>query len=172
MSLEEALNRNSEAVEKQNSLLEKMLAKTGAAPSTKSDDGEGESKPATRGKGKGKAATKEADADNSGEGDGENSDDTALSHDDVKKQAGAWLGEFKADENDPETEARRAAIKTALGKLTNKEGATIADVPAAELPRVVAWLDKQKEKDNGFGKGRLTEKPGSKKADKSEDDEI
>ncbi len=152
MSLEEALNRNSDAVEKQNSLLEKMLAKAGVntAAAGKTDDaGEGDAPKKTRAT-KGKAAKEAEDA---GEGEGGEGDENTLSHDDVKKLAGAWLGEFKANEKDPETGARREAIKGALAKLVGKDGATIADVAAADLSRVVAWLDKQK------AKGRLTPEP-------------
>lgn len=157
MSLEAALLSLKESIDVQNGLLSKMLAKAGTASAPTEGDGEGKTT-TTRGKGKGKAAAKETETDTS-EGDG--NDDTGLSHDEVKKLAGTWLAEFKANESDPETAARRDAIKAALAKLVGKDGATIADVPAADLHRVVAWLDKQK------AKGRLTPEP----KDEAEDDD-
>ncbi|AEG53179.1 hypothetical protein [Sinorhizobium meliloti] len=161
MSLEAALLSLKESIDVQNGLLSKMLAKAGTASApTEGDEGK---TTATRGKGKGKTAAKEAETDTN---EGEGNDDTGLSHDEVKKLAGNWLAEFKANEKDPETEARRDAIKGALAKLTGKEKGTIADVPAADLHRVVAWLDKQK------AKGRLTPEPTDEDGSEEDGDEI
>lgn len=136
--------------------------------------GETEDKPAR------KPRAKKEDTKTEGEDDNTGSDENALTHDGVKAIAAAWLGEFAKNEKDPETQARKEKIKATLAAMAKKDGfaikdeakgATIADVPAAELHRVVAWMEKQKAADNGFGAGRLTEVPGSK-AETSGDEDI
>jgi hypothetical protein len=166
MSLEEIISKNTAAVEANNALLEKLVARameSGAVSNSAASD----DKP------KRNTRAKKTDTDESGDsgdsGDG-NSNEASVSADDVKKLVGEWLGEFKDDENDPETDARKAAIKEALKKLTKKDGAKLTDVPEADLPRVVAWLDKKKEADAGHGKGRLTEKPSADGGSSEEDD--
>ena len=61
MSLEEALNKNTAAVERHNELLEKMLAKGGSAPAAKTE--EKVEKPAASTKAKPAASTKAKPAD-------------------------------------------------------------------------------------------------------------
>lgn len=120
-----------------------------------------EEKPAAR-----KARAKKEDkAETSGDDDGDTGSTSGLTNDGVKKDIVApWLGEFINDE--AETNARKAKIKGALAKLVGKEGATVADIPVGELQRLVDWVAKQRETDNGHGKGRLT--APARKADEDE----
>lgn len=169
MSLEEALNKNTAVVEANNALLEKLIARAvdaGAVSGASASD----DKP----KRTSSRSTKKTDSDNSDAGDSNDGDtkSATVSADDVKTAVAAWLGEFKGDENDPETDARKAKIKEALAKLTKKDGAKITDVPADDLPRVMTWLDKQKAADNGHGVGRLTAKPDESDASENADDDI
>ncbi len=151
MSLEESLKLNTEALNRNSELLEKLVARAeGAAAAAKSAPAE--EKPAATRKKAEKTAEPAAEAEKSDEA-------PALTHDQVKAVLGPWIGEFKANEKDPETEARHRALRTALGKLTGKEDAKLPDVPVADLPRVLAWLDKKKAADEGHGVGRLTAKP-------------
>lgn len=144
-----------------------------AGKSTSSDDGEKPKR--TR---KTKAA--ETESDDTGETTGDDTDAPKLTNEGVKKTVADWLTEFAKDQKDGETQARKDKIKATLTAMQKKDGfkiadaekgATIADVPASELHRIIAWLDKQKEADNGFGKGRLTAAPGSEDTG-SDDDEI
>lgn len=172
MSLEEHLAANTAAITRNSELLEKLVARAeaaaagGAAASTTAAAD-------TKGKGKGKGAGAKADAESgSSEGGDAGNSAPSLTHAEVKQIVGNWLAEFKEDKSDPETDARRAAVKAALFKLTEKEGAQVTDVAPADLPRVIAWLDKKKEADTGHGKGRLTAKPEAEKpeADGGDDD--
>lgn len=155
-ALTAAVTALTEAQTEHTERLNAVLAKGGAAAD------EGAEKPATR-----KPRAKKEDKAETTDDDGDTGSTTALTNDGVKKDIVApWLGEFINDKE--ETEARKAKIKAALAKVVGKEGATVADVPVAELHRVVAWVEKQKEADNGFGKGRLTAVAG---ADAGSDDE-
>lgn len=140
--------------------LNAVLANGGKAPA-----GDAEDKPKrTRAK---KEDTK-AETTTSDDDGGDADTGTALTNDGVKKDVVApWLAEFINDKD--ETEARKAAIKKALVSLVGKEGATVADVPTADLQRVVDWVAKKKAADNGFGKGRLTAVAG---ADSSDEEDI
>lgn len=162
MSLEDAITKQTAAIERNSELLEKLVARAEAAGAVNASAA---ADTASKG-GKGSKASKGSKAETE-----ENTETSGPTHDDVKKLASAWLGEFKGVEGDPETGARREAILGALAKLVGKEGAQVADVPVAELHRVVTWIEKQKTKDNGFGAGRLTEKPGAADAGGG-DDEI
>jgi hypothetical protein len=130
--------------------LNAVLANGGKAAS-----GDGEDKPKrTRAKKEDKPAETDGDGD-TGEGDEGSTTTSTLTNDGVKKDVVApWLSEFINDKG--ETDARKTKIKGALAKLVGKEGATVADVPAGDLQRLVDWVAKQKETDAGFGKGRLT----------------
>lgn len=166
MSLEVEIAKLTAAVEANSTLLEKLVARAVEAGAVAA--------PAAAEKAdKPKRTTKKDDKAAEGE-DAGTTENTASgpTHDEVKSLVSAWLGEFKAVEGDGETEARKAAIRAALASLTKKEGAQIADVPADQLHRVVAWLDKKKAADAGFGVGRLTEKPGAKKEEPAGDDDI
>lgn len=130
--------------------LNAVLANGGKAPASDTED-----KPKRTRAAKKDDAKPETTVSDEGEGDDAGAGTTALTADGVKKDIVApWLGEFINDKD--ETEARKAKIKSALSKLVGKEGATVADVPADKLQRLVDWVAKQKETDNGFGKGRLT----------------
>lgn len=168
MSLEDLLAKNTAAVERNSELLEKLVARAEAAGAV-SSAGSSTAAADTKGKGKGKG---KSDAADSNENTDAGSDAPTFTHDEVKSMAAAWLGEFKANEADPETDARRAAIKAALAKVAGKENAAVTDVPASELHRVVAWLNKKKETDAGHGKGRLTAVPAAGSAASGGDDDI
>ena len=162
MSLEDLLTRNNELLGRNNELLEALIDaaadKAGGEPA-----GEKPKTPRTR-KPKDEAKTEGKEEAKTEAG--------ALTHDAVKGTVGEWLGEFKgAVLFDGETEARKGAIKAALAKLVGKEGATIADVPAADLHRVITWLDKQKAKDHGHGVGRITAPPAAADEPESSDDD-
>lgn len=175
MSLEAKIEALTNAVvaltEAQTDHTEKLNAVL-AAGGKSASAGEGEDKPKrTRAK---KEDTKTETDTDSGDDAGEGAEDAApkLTNETVKmKIVAPWLGEFAKVEGDPETDARKTKIKGALAKLVGKEGATVADVPAKDLQRLVDWVNKQKEADNGFGKGRLTAAPGSDDAG-SDDEEI
>jgi hypothetical protein len=144
MSLEAAILELTEAVKANTAITEIFVAKAKAAVGA-ADAGE----PAKRTR-----KTKETTAETGGDDDGV---DVAKLKADIK----AWMYEFKADEDDPETEARGTAFETALAKLGAKK---LDEVKAEDLPRVVSWLEKK------VAAGRATEKP-SKKAAASEDDD-
>lgn len=164
MSLEAKLEANTEALNRNSDLLEKMIARAEAvAGSAPKASAAADEKPKAA---RAKKETAETDGTAAG------TETAAVTIEDVKSKAGAWLGEFKADANDPETEARKGAIKAALAKLTKKDGATLADVPVADLPRVLTWLEKKQVEDAGFGIGRLTAKPGAAKEVAAEEDDI
>jgi hypothetical protein len=173
MSLEAKIEALTNAVvaltEAQTDHTEKLNAVL-AAGGKSASAGEGDEKP------KRTRTKKEPETGNADNGDdaGDGAEDAAskLTNETVKmKIVAPWLGEFAKVEGDPETDARKTKIKGALAKLVGKEGATVADVPAKDLQRLVDWVSKQKEVDNGFGKGRLTAAPGSEDAG-SDDEEI
>lgn len=151
----EALLANTAAIVEQNEKLDAMLAKSGAATSGDTDT-KATRKPRTK-------KEEKSDDDTTGDagtGDGDDEAGTKLTNEGVKKDVVApWLSEYVNDENDPETAERKAKIKAILAKLVGKEGATVADVPAADLHRLVTWVEKQKAADNGFGAGRYTAVP-------------
>lgn len=164
MSLEVEIAKLTAAVEANSALIEKLVARAveaGAVAAPAADKAAAD-KPTRKKK---EEKTEEAAGTTEGAASGP-------THDEVKSMVSTWLGEFKAVEGDGETEARKAAIRAALNKLTKKEGAQIADVPADDLPRVVTWLEKRKAEDLGHGVGRLTEKPGAKTEEPAGDDDI
>lgn len=162
MSLEEALNRNSDLLEKHNALLEQVLSKAGA--SKPADEGAASGK-ATRGKGK--------DKDDGAKGASGPSFDT------LKADLAAWLGEFAKEEDKdnpegahPEVAARKEALAKAFGsdKLQIKKLPEIAD-DAAKIGVLHTWLhEKAKKVDKGFGVGRFVADP--EPADEGEDDDM
>lgn len=183
MSLEAKIEALTNAVvaltEAQTDHTEKLNAVL-AAGGKSASAGEGDEKP-KRTRTRTKKEPETGNADN-GDDAGDGAEDAApkLTNDGVKKIVANWLTEFAKVEGDPETDARKAKIKATLTSMQKKDGfkiadaekgATIADVPASELHRIITWLDKQKEADNGFGKGRLTAAPGSEDAG-SDDEEI
>lgn len=147
MSLEEALNRNSDLLEKHNTLLEKVL---GTAAANKAGGKTEETAPAS-GKGKGKDKAKEDDAG---------------SFDKDKLQAaigkaGGWLGEFKENEKDPETDARRTKFREALDKLGFKTAKEINTQDGVD--RFDKWIDKQ------IATGRITPAPTAEEEENEDD---
>lgn len=151
MSLEEQISRLNDNVEKQNTLLETMLSKAGAAVADKTA-----AKPTKTTKAKKEAAGD----DDSGAG----FDAEKLAE--VREKVKGWLVEFKADEDDPETAKRRELLDAALTKLGDGEKITIAEITDdAMVARVEKWIDTKIEA------GRQTPEP-KKKAAKGGDDDI
>ncbi|RWE37418.1 hypothetical protein [Mesorhizobium sp.] len=151
MSLEEALNRNNELLATHNALLEKVLGQAAANKGGKTEEAA-----AASGKGKGKDKPAET-----------KSDEGAASFDNDKlqaaiKKAGGWLGEFKDNEKDPETDARRGKFREALDKLGFKTAKEINTQDACD--RFDKWIDKQ------IAAGRITPAPEADSEETSDDD--
>lgn len=120
--LEEAVLANTVALKEHNEILKQMLAKAGGAA-------------AAPGKADGKAT--KADGD--------------LTVDSVKALVAPWLREFKANESDPENEARSDKFAAALKNLGVER---IGDIKTqADLLRLKAWTAKQ------VAAGRITPAP-------------
>lgn len=147
MSLEEALNKNNDLLAEHNELLRKVLG----AASSKAAGGKTE-EPASGKGSKGKADAKKDDAGSF--------DNDALQAT-IKKAAG-WLGEFKENEKDPETEARRNKFREALDKLGFKTAKEINTQDGVD--RFDKWIDKQ------TAAGRITPAPSDE--DDAGDDDI
>ena len=152
MSLEEALNRNTEALEKNNALMEKLLGASAAAAAkatggpASSDDAEDKPK-RTRTKKDDDAGTKETAK--------------AVTLDDVKPILSGWLNEFPkdGDTDHPETAARKAAFKKKLDELG---AANLPAVAADKLGDLKTWAEGMK------AKGRLVQD----EEEQSEDDML
>lgn len=149
MSLEEALNRNNELLAEHNALLKEVLGTAGKKAAAKTEE-----TAAASGKGgKGKTETK--------------SDAGSFDNDKLQaaiKKAGGWLGEFKENEKDPETDARRGKFREALDKLGFK---TAKEINTQEgVDRFDKWIDKQ------IAAGRLTPAPEDDAGEEASDDDI
>ncbi len=144
MSLEEALNRNSTAIETNNKLLETLLSK---APGTATAIG---ATGAAADKAADKAASKAAKETTK-----------KLTLDDVKPPIAEWLGEFPkdGDADHPETTARKVALKNFFGVL--KVGKLTDVTKAEDFAKLQTWITEQK------AKGRL-----APDAETSEDDDM
>ena len=150
MSLEAALERNSDLMEKHNELLAKVLGAAG----TKSDTADaGAAAPKTTGK---KAAAAKG------------GDDVATAFTALKVDLAAWLGEFaKAEDKDnPEgTHPEVTARKAALAKVFSNPKLAVKKLPeiesdAAKIAVLTTWLNETAKKaDKGFGIGRLAADP-------------
>ncbi|TPI86427.1 hypothetical protein [Mesorhizobium sp. B2-8-9] len=150
MSLEEALNRNNELLAEHNDLLKKVLG----AAANKAGKTE-ETAAAGSGKGgKGKADKKE---DASAEFDAD-----ALKA--AIAKAGTWLGEFKDNEADGETQARKDKLRQALDKLGYKLAKDINK--AEDVKRFETWVEKQ------IAAGRITPEPEEAGEEASSEDDI
>ncbi len=148
MSLEDLLSKNNELLAEHNDLLRQVLGSAKANKGGKAADEGGEK--ATR------RSTKKDDAkgdskDDDGGSEGLSDDDKSAMEASIKK-AGAWLGEFKANEKDPETEARKSKLREALDKLGYKLAKEIDK--GEDVQRFVKWIDKQAKA------GRITPEPG------------
>lgn len=163
MSLEQNVQALTSAIEKNNSLLERLLA---ASPLTS-----GTEAPKTEGK---KAEGKKADdkSEAAAKADTKKADAKKGGVDDVKaetlKKFLAWLGEFPADH--PETQARQDALRQLLDKLGEDKISQITD--AKKLGQLVAWLEDPAKggKDRGFGPGRFAADPSDEDGDSSNDE--
>lgn len=118
-------------------------------------------------------AADEADATAAAGDKGETADTGAVTFDSLKKELGAWLGEWaKAEDKDnpegthPEVGARKEAIKTLLGKLGAEKLPDIAG-DATKIGKLHTWLNGsgkagKKDKETGelvFGEGRWAADP-------------
>lgn len=119
MSLEEALNKNTAAVERHNELLEKMLAKGGSAPAAKTE--EKAEKPAASTKAKPTASTKAKPATKK------------ITVDDVAAAFGKYL-------KTGDTEQREEA-KANVKAIVDYFGASKATaIPEADWPEALRYL--------------------------------
>ena len=141
MALEDALNRNNELIEKQNLLLEKLLAQDPAPAKA-----ETKAAPA----GKAEKAPEPASAEKPAEA--APADDDGPTYATVKANAAAWLGEHPKGSD--EQSARRAYLeselwpKLGIQKLGDLEG------KPADLAKVQKWLDTKAKTDLlGYGAG-------------------
>lgn len=178
MSLEDAILKLTAAVERNNELVEKVLASAGASGGDAA--GEEVKKPAGRKpkttekpseppKEEPKGTAKSDDADEA---------DDAVDFTAVRKKAADWLGEF-AKESDktnpenmhPEAAARKEKIKGIIKKLGGEKLNDLAEKPD-EIKRLNAWLDKVKVEDKGFGPGRLAADPAPATSSDDDDDEV
>lgn len=151
MSLEEALNRNSDLLVEHNDLLKKVI---GMAANNKGGKTE-ETAPAS-----GKGGTK----GKTDKGDGAGTFDKDKLQTAIGK-AGGWLGEFKENEKDPETEARRGKFREALDKLGFKTAKEINTQDGVD--RFDKWIDKQ------ISAGRITPEPSDDDGgEENSDDDI
>lgn len=149
MSLEDALNRNSDLLEKLVSQNDQILGiaknrQAGAA----ADDG------AKASTGKGKAAAKDkAKEDN----------ESKTSKADLTTALAAWMNEFgkPAADGHPESAARHTALKTVLGKMNIEGGLKgLAEDDQANIDKLYNWLENTAKKaDKGHGIGRLVADP-------------
>ena len=157
MSLEAELIKLTAATEKQNSLLERLLAaSTGTAAKTEDKASE----PKASGKGA-KPAAEKAPADKPAA-------DTPTT-DELDAKLRPWLGEFP--KGHPETEARRAKFKEVLGKLGETKLGEITD--AKKLVKLDNWFEtKAKTWDEGHGIGRLAADPEEASGSDADEDDL
>ena len=153
MSLEQALTKNNELIERQNALLEKLLSANGtAAPA--------ETKPAVKTETK---ATKTEDqkSEPAPAADGP-------TYESVKAAASAWLGEHP--KGSPEQAARRAYLEETLWpKLGIKKLGDLEGKPA-DLKKVATWLEGKAKSDLlGYGAGIFAKPADAEAASEDED---
>lgn len=131
MALEDLLAQNTAAIEKQNTLLEQLLSKSGAPAETK-------------------AETKKADT----KADEPKEDATAEgpTYPEVKKQFAEWLGEHP--KGSEESKARSAYLKGTLFKKLGIAKLDELDGKTEELSKLVKWLETKAKTDiAGHGEG-------------------
>lgn len=153
MSLEEALNKNTAAVQQQNELLAQLLSKTpGAAAAPASTEDKPKTTKATK-------ATETKEEAPAAEGP---------TYESVKAKASAWLGEHP--KGSEEQAARRAYLEEQLWpKLGIKKLGDLEGKPA-DLKKVDTWLDGKAKSDLlGYGVG-IFAKPAEAAADEGGDE--
>lgn len=156
MSLEEALNRNSDLMEKLVAQNEKIL--NIAASRQAAGGSEAAEKPA-----KGKATKDKAKDDDAG--------DKKLSKSDLTGALSAWLNEFGKPGEHPESSARHGALKKVLEQLKLENLKALTDDDQTNIDKIHNWLEtKAKTADKGFGIGRLAADPEPAKEESGEDD--
>lgn len=131
MSLEDALNRNSDLLEKHNALLERVLSAAPAAKAANTTAATETDKPKT---------TRAPKADKA----------PTLTLDDVKPLFSGWLTEFPkdGDTDHPETAARKEAFK---GFLAEFNAPNLKELPADKFGEAKTWIEAQ------IAKGRLVD---------------
>lgn len=150
MSLEAAIEKNTAALEKQNTLLEKLLS-TGAKNTAASASAEEKSSGGKSNGGKAKGEKPETEAKGDSKGGAAEITVEAL---DAKFRP--WLAEF--DKDHPETAARRTKFKELLTKLGAGKMSEITD--ATKLGKLDNWFEtKAKTWDEGHGVGRFAADP-------------
>ena len=166
MALEEALNRNSELLEKLVAQNEKILGIAASRQADKSADA-GDTKATKETKStKATKETKSTKADDDGA-------DTKVTKAELGKALATWLNEEfgKAADGHPEAVARHGAFKTVLGKLGIEGGLKgLADDDQTNIDKLHNWLENTAKKaDKGFGIGRLAADPEETKAEDGDD---
>ncbi len=168
MSLEDALNRNSDLLEEHNTLLKQVLSKAGV--NSASNDARDGKTTTTTGAKRGPKPKTAADNDEA----------TGPTFATLKADLAAWLGEFAKEEDKenpdgahPEVQARKDAVGKAFAsdKIGIKK---LTDLGADDTVKIAAlhtWLhEKAKKADKGFGIGRFAADPAP--ADEADDDDI
>lgn len=186
MSLEQLLKENTEATLAQNELLSKLLSATAGGAASKSPattESSDEEPKRERGKpspGKSKRtaaevaedkAADEADAAAAAGSDdgGDETSNEGPTFDSVKDKLAAWLGEFakpedkeKPEGTHPEVDARKAALKAVLNKLTGTDDGKLGAISKdnEKIAKLDNWFEtKAKVADKGHGVGRLAADP-------------
>lgn len=197
MSLEEALDRNTEATLEQTGLLKQLLgaASGGTVTTTTTTDSTSGDAPTTGTRKRGepspgkqrRTAAEVAEDKAADEADGTQAPSTPanagpVSFDALKAKLGAWLGEFakeadrdKPDDAHPEVLARKSAIKAVLNKLTGSEDGKLGDIAkdAEKVGKVNDWFEnKAKNVDKGFGIGRLAADPAEEAEEEADELDI
>ncbi len=180
MSLEAALTRHADLLEKNNELLAKLygsavLASSAGATSTASNDDAGETKTEDKPKAtRGKKADKAAETTSAGAG-------FEIKYADLKKKLIPWLAEFAKKEDKenpggahPEVAARKAALKECFEKL-GVEKLDEMENDAKKLTALNKWFETKAKVDDhvGVGAGRFAADPSDDdEDDDSGDDEL
>lgn len=156
MSLEEALNRNSELLEKQNEILAKVL---GRAEGNTEAAAAAEVKKTT--KTAAKKTTKAAKAEDTEDSSGSDVEDRVKK---LRTKLAAWLGEFKDNESDPETAERKEKLAAAFKGLKVKNITAITT--EEQIDRLEKWFEK------ALAKGRFTPEPDEDDSDEDDDLDV
>ena len=128
MSLEDAIAKNTAAIERQNALLEKVLANAGATAPAKTEPAKTEpakTEPAKTEPAKTEPAKTEAEPE-------------GITLADLLAKLTPWMNEEFAKDH-PETVARKAALKEVLGKLGEPKVSAITD--AGKIAKLDKWFE-------------------------------
>lgn len=150
MSLEDALNRNSTALERHNELMEKTI---GMAEQFRAD------KKGSSDDGGAKTGSKRSSSKKKDDGD-------EIDYAGLKSKLAKWLGEFKDNEKDGETAARKELVTKAFKAIGISKLDEIED-DQEKLKRVDTWFEEKAKT-----KGRLTPEPSDDDDGGSSDDDM